>query len=34
MRYGFIYTVEDGLIRRVEAYATPDEALRAAGLPE
>jgi hypothetical protein len=32
MHYGFVYTVQDRLIRRAEAYATPDEALEAAGL--
>ena len=32
--YGLIYTVEDGLIRRVQVYETPEEALEAAGLRE
>jgi ketosteroid isomerase-like protein len=34
MRYGFVYTVEDGLITRVRVYATPEEALEAAGQRE
>jgi ketosteroid isomerase-like protein len=34
MRYGFVYLVEGGLITRVQAYATPEEALEAAGLSE
>jgi hypothetical protein len=33
-RYGLVYTVEGGLIRRVQMYRTPDEALKAAGLRE
>jgi ketosteroid isomerase-like protein len=32
MHYGFVYTVEEGLIMRTELYATPEEALEAAGL--
>jgi ketosteroid isomerase-like protein len=32
--YGLVYTVTDGLIRRVQVYATLDEALEAAGLRE
>jgi hypothetical protein len=32
--YGLVYTVEEGLISRVEFHATPDEALEAAGLRE
>jgi ketosteroid isomerase-like protein len=34
MDYGIVYTVEEGLISRAEFYATPDEALKAAGLSE
>ena len=34
MDYGLVYTVEEGLIGRVEFYATPDEALEVAGLRE
>jgi ketosteroid isomerase-like protein len=34
MHYGIVYTVEEGLIRRAELYATPEEALEAAGLSE
>ena len=34
MHYGFVYTVEEGLIMRTEMYATPKEALEAAGLRE
>ena len=34
MHYGLVYTVEKGLISRAEFYATPEEALEAAGLPE
>ena len=33
-RYGFVYTLEGGLIRRVQMYRTPEEALEAAGLRE
>ena len=32
MHYGIVYTVESGLIKRAEFYATPEEALEAAGL--
>jgi hypothetical protein len=32
LHYGLLHTVEDGLVRRIEAYATPEEALTAAGL--
>jgi ketosteroid isomerase-like protein len=32
MRYGLVYTVQRGLIRRVQVYATPEEALEATGL--
>jgi ketosteroid isomerase-like protein len=34
MRYGVVYTVEEGLITRCQVYATPEEALEAAGLRE
>ena len=34
MDYGIVYTVEEGLIRRADFYAPPDEALEAAGLRE
>jgi ketosteroid isomerase-like protein len=34
MRNVFLYTVEDRLIRRAEVYASPEEALEAAGLSE
>jgi hypothetical protein len=34
MRNGFLYTVEYGLMRRGEVYASPEEALEAAGLSE
>jgi ketosteroid isomerase-like protein len=34
MRYGFVYTVEAGMITAVAAYGTPEEALEAAGLRE
>jgi ketosteroid isomerase-like protein len=34
MDYGLVYTVEEGLISRVEFHATPDGALEAAGLRE
>jgi len=33
-RYGIVYTVEQGLIRRGKLYATAEEALEAAGLSE
>jgi ketosteroid isomerase-like protein len=32
MDYGLVYTVEEGLIRRADFYATPQKALEAAGL--
>jgi ketosteroid isomerase-like protein len=32
--YGLVYTVEEGLIRRIQVYDTPEEALEAAGLRE
>ena len=32
MHYGLVYTIEDGLISRADFYATPEEALEAAGL--
>ena len=34
MDYGLVYTVEEGLIRRADFYATPQKALEAAGLSE
>jgi ketosteroid isomerase-like protein len=34
LRYGIVYTVEEGLIRRSKLYGTPEEALEAAGLSE
>lgn len=34
MHYGLVYTVEEGLISRGDFYATPEEALEAAGLSE
>ncbi|HXF00426.1 MAG TPA: nuclear transport factor 2 family protein [Solirubrobacterales bacterium] len=34
MYYGIVYTIEGGLIQRGQVYATPDEALEAAGLSE
>ena len=34
MDYGIVYVVEERLIRRAEFYATPEEALEAAGLRE
>jgi ketosteroid isomerase-like protein len=34
MHYGLVYTVEEGLISRGDFYATPEEALEAAGLRE
>jgi|SRR6185295_18890041 len=34
MDYGLVYTVEEGLITRADFYATPEEALEAAGLSE
>jgi ketosteroid isomerase-like protein len=34
MHYGIVYTVEEGLIRRAEFHATPEEALEAVGLSE
>ena len=33
-RYGLVYTLEGALIRRVQMYRTPEEALEAAGLRE
>jgi ketosteroid isomerase-like protein len=33
-RYGLVYTLHGGLIRRAEMYRTPEEALEAAGLRE
>jgi hypothetical protein len=34
MHYGLVYTVEEGLISRTQFYATPEDALEAAGLRE
>lgn len=34
MRYGIVYTVEGGQIRRARVYATPDEALESVSLRE
>ena len=34
MRYGMVYTVESGKIRRMQMYVTPEEAIEAAGLSE
>jgi ketosteroid isomerase-like protein len=34
MDYGLVYTIEEGLITRGDFYATPEEALEAAGLSE
>jgi ketosteroid isomerase-like protein len=34
MDYGLVYTVEEGLISRVDFYETPEAALEAAGLRE
>ena len=34
MDYGLVYTIEEGLITRADFYATPEEALEAAGLKE
>jgi ketosteroid isomerase-like protein len=34
MDYGLVYTVEEGLIRGADFYATPEAALEAAGLRE
>ena len=34
MDYGIVYVVEEGLIRRAEFYATPEQALEAAGPSE
>lgn len=34
MRFGLVYTVADGLIQRTAVFAPPEEALRAAGMPE
>jgi ketosteroid isomerase-like protein len=33
-RYAIVYTIEEGLIRRGKLYATPEEALEAAGMQE
>jgi hypothetical protein len=34
LQAAFIYTVEDGLVTRIEVYASPEDALKAAGLSE
>jgi ketosteroid isomerase-like protein len=34
LHYGLVFSREDGLIRRIRAYATAAEALEAAGLPD
>ena len=34
LRLAFLYTIEDGQLVRGEVYATPEEALGAAGLAE
>ena len=34
LRYGQVYTVEDGRVRRVKVYRTAEEALEAVGLRE
>ena len=34
MDYGLVYTVEEGLITKCDFYATPEQALEAAGLRE
>jgi SnoaL-like domain len=34
LRYGIIFAVEEGLIRRMQLYGTPEEALEAVGLRE
>jgi ketosteroid isomerase-like protein len=34
MRYGLIYTIEEGLISRAEFYARPEDAIKATGLEE
>ena len=34
LRYGIVYTVEGGLIRRAAVYASPEEALEAVGLSD
>jgi ketosteroid isomerase-like protein len=34
LRVAFLYIVKDGLVRRIEAYASPEQALEAAGLSE
>jgi ketosteroid isomerase-like protein len=34
LRIAFLYTVEDGLISRIEVYENPEDALEAAGLRE
>jgi ketosteroid isomerase-like protein len=34
LRYGVVYTVEDGQVRGAQVYTTPEEALEAVGLSE
>jgi hypothetical protein len=34
LRAAFLWTVEDGYIRRIEVYEKPEDALEAAGLRE
>jgi hypothetical protein len=34
LRYGIVYTVDGGLIRHAAVYASPEEALEAAGVSE
>jgi len=34
LRVAFLYTVKAGLVERIEAYASPEQALQAAGLSE
>jgi ketosteroid isomerase-like protein len=34
MDYGLVYTVEEGLVTQADFYATPEKALKAAGLQE
>jgi hypothetical protein len=34
LRYGIVFEVEEGLIRRMQLYRTPEEALEAVGLRE
>jgi ketosteroid isomerase-like protein len=34
LQAAFLYTVEDGLVTRIDVYGSPEEALKAAGLSE